>query len=410
MSLRMKTYQYEVVDSKGKNHKGSMEAESANKVADALTESQYKILSIDEKVSVLNIANISAINIGGIPLKEKVIFMRQLATMLSAGISLLSSLEILAQQITNAGFKVAVGNIEKKVAEGMSFAKAIQTQEGVFDEITIALVKAGEESGKMEEIFLDLASELEKKEEFQGKIKSAMIYPIVMFFMIIVVVTIVMVFMVPTLTEMFAEFGDKELPFATRIVIAISDFMINQKFVILAFILGAGIGGKYYYDSANGRKNIDKILIKLPVMGKLIINMQVASFTRTMSLLFRSGMDIVDILNLTRSVLSNYWFRKTIDEVAIEIKKGVPMALPLSRSEYMPPIVSRMIAVGEETGKLDVIFDKLTEYYNREVSQMADNLSSLLEPVMLVIMGIVVAFIAFAVYGPLFSMSQMIGS
>ena len=291
----------------------------------------------------------------------------------------------------------------------MPFSRSLEAEEGVFDNITISLIQAGEESGKMEDILLKLAEELEKKQEFQGKVKSAMIYPIIMLIAIVGVIAVMMIFMVPKMVEMFAEFGAGELPFTTRIVVGISDFMVKYKFILLALVIGGIFGFRYYYNTENGKKAIDKAMLKIPIWGNFIQKVQVANYTRTMALLLKSGMDIVDILKLTSNVLSNYWFKQGLLDSAEEVSKGVPLALPISRVEYFPPLVSRMIAVGEETGKLEVVFDKMSEYYDREVKQMTENLSTMMEPVMLIVMGVIVGFIAFAVYGPMFEMSSVIG-
>lgn len=405
----MNQYSYKVIDDKGQTKKGTVEAKSKDDAVRILQNADFKVISVDEKVSLINMDSLSGINIGGIPLKEKVIFMRQLATLLSAGISLSGALEILEQQVLNSGFKKAITNVAKRVSEGMPFSRSLEAEEGVFDNITISLIKAGEESGKMEDILLKLAEELEKKQEFQGKVKSAMIYPIIMLIAIVGVIAVMMIFMVPKMVEMFAEFGAGELPFSTRLVVGISDFMVKYKFIILALVIGGIFGFRYYYNTENGKKSIDKAMLKIPIWGNFIQKVQVANYTRTMALLLKSGMDIVDILTLTSNVLSNYWFKKGLLDSAEEVSKGVPLALPISRVEYFPPLVSRMIAVGEETGKLEVVFDKMSEYYDREVKQMTENLSTMMEPVMLIVMGVIVGFIAFAVYGPMFEMSSVIG-
>jgi type IV pilus assembly protein PilC len=407
----MNTYKYAASDEKGQIQHGEMQAESREEVAEALSDAELQPVSIKQKVSAFNLDKLQDVNIGGIPLSEKVVFMRQLATMLSAGVSINDSLEILKQQIDNPAFKSAINDVAKKVVEGMPLSKALEKQEGVFDDITISLIKAGEESGRLEEIFLKLADELEKKQDFQAKVRSAMIYPIIMVILIIGVVVLMMVFIVPEMKKMFADFGKgpEDLPMQTKVVVAISEFMLANAIILVILLVGLIVGGKYFYDSPTGKKFVDKNLLKIPIWGNFITKVQVADFTRTMTLLVKSGLDIVDVLDLTSNVLSNYWFKKSVLKANEQVKKGVPLALPISRSEYFPPLVSRMIAVGEETGKLEVVLSKLSGYYNREVKQMTENLSTMIEPIMLIVMGGIVAFIAFAVYGPMFQMSTIIG-
>lgn len=405
----MKTFTYVAINGKGATQKGQMVAETANEVAEALQSAELRVVKIDERIIFFDLAQLNQINIGGIPIKEKVVFMRQLATMLSAGISLSSSLEILEQQIENPGFKVAIGKVAKKVSEGVPLSKALEAQKDVFDNITISLIKAGEESGKMEDIFLKLADELEKKQEFQGKVQSAMIYPAIMLVAIVAVVIILMVFMVPTMKNLFASFGSQKLPFATQVVISISDFVVTYWPLLVAIVVGLVFGFRYYYGLETGKKNIDKLLLKIPAWGSFLQKVEIATFTRTMALLIKSGMDIVDILELTSNVINNYWIKKGVLDAMNEVKKGVPLALPISRNEFFPPIVSRMIAVGEEAGKMEAILDKLSDYYDREVKQMTENLSTMIQPIMLIVMGVVVAFIALAVYSPMFALSSVIG-
>lgn len=405
----MKEFKYKAFNKEGQIQNGVVKANSPDEVIQVLKKNDLNATQIEEIVSNLSFGRLNEINIGGIPLKEKVVFMRQLSTMLSAGITLTGALDILVQQIDNKGFKKAVGDVSKKVTEGIPFSKALQYQENVFDSITISLIEAGEESGKLEEILYRIADELEKRQEFEGKMKSAMIYPIIMLTTVVVVIAIVMVYMVPQVAQMFTDFGG-ELPLLTKIVIQLSNFTVKYKFILLFLILGSIIFIRYFYKTSIGKPFMDKLALRLPIFGKLIQAFELANFTRTMTLLIKSGMDIVDIMTLTSKSINNYWIKQGLVDAILEVKKGVAISLPLSQNKYYPPLISRMIAVGEETGKLDVVLEKLNEYYAREVKYMTDNLASLMEPVMILVLGGVVGFIAIAVYGPMFSLWQLVGT
>jgi type IV pilus assembly protein PilC len=252
-----------------------------------------------------------------------------------------------------------------------------------------------------------LAEELEHQRDFQGKVKSAMIYPAIIMIVIVGVVVLVMMFMIPAVADIYREFGG-QLPTITQILISISDFM--RKFWLILFIAGSGlvVGFKYYIESPTGKKVFDKLTLKVPVFGDLITKIQLAQFTQTLHLLVQSGLPILDALDLVADSLKNVHFANAVKHATQEVEKGSSLALPLSRAEVFPLIVSQMIGVGEETGRLDEVLDKMAEYYNNEVNMITENLTTLMEPVMLVIMGGIIGFIAVAVYTPLFSLANIV--
>ncbi len=403
----MPNFTYSARDNNGRAIEGKLEARDAQAVAEILQDRGLIVVNIKEKKS-FDLEELSQINIGGVPMKDKVVFMRQLATMVNAGLPLTRGLQIMEQQITNPLFKKTISDVKVSVEAGKSLADSFRNTEEVFDDITINLIEAGESSGNLGEILNKLATELENKNKLQGKIKGALTYPIILLVIIVAVVVLMMLVLVPAMSDIYSEFGG-ELPAITKIMVSLSDFFINYWWVILIAILGIVIGIKVWIDTPNGKRSSDKIVLKIPIIGGIISKMQVAQFTRILALLLSSGLSISRALELTAMSLSNTMFREVVLEAKDEVEKGNSLALPIARSDYYPLLVSSMIAVGEETGELDNVLEKVAQYYNEEVDQATENMSSILDPVFLVIMGLVIAFISLGVYTPMFQLSEVMG-
>jgi type IV pilus assembly protein PilC len=313
----------------------------------------------------------------------------------------------MVEQATNPKFKKVLKDVSDSVQSGKSLSTAFKEQEDVFDNITLNLIEAGEESGNLEIILGKLATELEERDSLNRKIKSAMIYPTIILVVIIGVILIMMLVLIPSMSDIYSDF-DAELPWITKMLMSISDFVIKYWWVIIVVILILYLGFRYYRSTTKGRKTIDKIVLKIPIIGKLVAKTQIAQFTRILALLLSSGLSIIKALELTGQSLSNSVFRDVVMDAKDEVEKGGPLAIPIARSENFPLLVSSMISVGEETGEIDAVLDKVSQYYKEEVDMAASNLSTLLEPLLLVIMGVAIGFIALGVYMPMFGLSQVI--
>ncbi len=402
----MKKFKYFARNQEGKEVKGVMEARDTVAVTDVLHDRGLIVVDVKEEMK-FDMERLNEINIGGVPMQDKVVFMRQLSTMISAGLSLTKALEILKQQATNPYFQRVLVDVLESVQSGMSLSDSFRNQsEDVFDDVTLNLVQAGEESGNLDKILERLATELEEQKSMGAKIKSAMIYPAIILVIIVAVVVVMMVVLVPSMTEVYSEFG-AELPWATQFLISMSDFVIKSWWILLTVILVFAVGIKMFLNTERGKNVWDKIVLKIPTVGKIITKMQLSNFTRILSLLLGSGLPIIQALELTSSSLSNSVFKETVLEAKKEVEKGGSLAVPIARSEYFPLIVSQMIAVGEETGEIDSVLAKVSEYYKEEVDNATDNLSALIEPLMLVLMGGAIGFIALAVYMPMFQLSEV---
>jgi type IV pilus assembly protein PilC len=403
----MKKFKYSARDQQGKIINGELEAKDHDSVADILHDRGLIVVSVKEGMG-LDLEKLAEINIGGVPMKDKVVFMRQMATMVGAGLPLSRALEVMSQQTENPMFRRVLKEVLLSVQSGKSLANSFRAQEEIFDDISLNLIEAGEESGNLETILERLATELEEKNSLKSKLKSAMIYPTIILVVIVAVIVLMMMVLIPSMATIYGDF-DAELPTVTKILMSISDFFVNYWWAILVVLAVLIIGGKFYLDSDKGKRSFDKIILKIPVIGAIVTKMQLAQFTRILALLLGSGLSIIKALELTGASLSNAMFRDTVMEAKSEVEKGGALAIPIARSEYFPLLVSSMIAVGEETGEIDAVLTKVSQYYKEEVDVATTNMASILEPVFLIIMGLAIGFIALGVYMPMFQLSSAIG-
>lgn len=403
----MPKYTYSARDSKGKEINGKLEAKDAESLAEILQDKGLVVVSIKEQVT-FDLEELGQINIGGIPMKEKVVFMRQLATMVGAGLPLTRGLQVMEQQIVNPQFKKVITQVKTSVEAGKSLADSFRTSDEVFDDVAVNLIEAGESSGNLDKILDKLAIELEESKKLKAKLKGALTYPIILLVVIIAVMLLMMFVLVPSMSDIYGEF-DAELPAITQFLMNMSKFFVGYWWAVLIVILSLVIGYKVWVDTPKGKRSRDKIIVKVPILGMIVSKMQIAQFTRLLALLLSSGLSIIRALELTALSINNEVFREVILDAKKEVEKGGSLALPIARSEYYPLIVSSMVAVGEETGELDTVLEKIAEYYKDEVDVATENMSSILEPVFLILMGLAIAFISLAIYMPMFQLSEVMG-
>jgi type IV pilus assembly protein PilC len=401
-------FKYKIIDTANRQRGGEIEGETLEKVADSFLSQGFTILEL--RPLGLDLSTLTNINIGGIPFAEKVVFMRQMAFMINAGLPLTQALEIAKDQIKNKTFQSKIQQVIKDVSGGTNMSKAFAKQGNTFDNVTINLIKAGEESGKLDMIMNRIADDMEKKQEFQGKVTGALIYPIVILFAIVLVVIALLVFMIPQMSKLYGE-NTSNLPMLTQIIINASNFLTSGPGGIITFIVVTSlvIAFMYYRKTSSGRLVTDKLLLKIPVFGTLIQKSQVATFARTLSMLITAGVPILDALTLVSESMTNILFKLEINEARKKVEKGLPLSAPLTHGEAFPILVGHMSKVGEETGKIDEVIGKVGEQYAKEVDMITSNLSRLMEPVILILMGIVVGGLALAVYLPVLNLSSAIG-
>ncbi len=378
--------------------------------------------SKDEVLALLRKQNILPINVKAKPKEIKlsfgapkvtdrdiVILTRQLATMIDAGLPLVQCLDILGSQTENPTLSKTVTQVRTDVEGGSTFADALKKHPKVFDNLYVNMVAAGEAGGILDTILQRLAAYMEKFAKIKKQIKSAMVYPAVILFVAVAVVSLLLVIVVPMLGAMFAESG-QVLPLPTRIVMAVSDFLKGWGgLVLLGSIVGFIVGLKQWRKTENGLKYTDAIALKVPVAGDLIRKVSVAKFTRTLGTLLTSGVPILEGLVIVARTAGNKIVEEAILTTRQAVSEGKTLAEPLSKAKVFPPMVNQMIAVGEATGALDSMLTKIADFYDDEVDTAVATLTSLLEPMLMIFLGTTVGFVIVAMYMPIFQMGSIAG-
>ena len=399
-------FNYKALDASGASKTGTIEASSPTAAKQSLRKLGLKPLSISKKGS--GSADIMAFLNKGAKVKPKdlVVFTRQLATMINAGVPLVRSLATMQAQTENPVFKKQLANISKDVESGTAFADALEKYKGTFGPIYINMVRAGEAGGILDEILKKLAVQQEKDAAIRGKFKSAMIYPSVLIGITIMVFIVLMVFVVPKVGTIVGDLTDGELPTITKSMLSISDFLINFWYIHLGVIVGGGAFLIKFLRTDKGRATRDKVLLSLPGIKVLVAKLAVARFSRIFASLMSAGVSVIDSIEITARAIGNAVIEKELMDAAKSVANGQQLSEPLSKSKVFPPIVAQMLAIGEETGQSDTILVKVADFYEEEVDAAVEGVSSIIEPVMIVVMGGMVGMIAVSVIGPISSLSQ----
>jgi type IV pilus assembly protein PilC len=400
----MPIYKWEGKTLKGTMKKGEMEAPSEAAIRIHLRQQSIIPTKIAAKGKEFNIS---------LPVRKKVnqrsiaIFTRQLATMIDAGLPLVQSLDILSSQQEHKAFKNIIRDIREDVEGGSTFAGALKKHPATFDDLYTNLVVAGEEGGILDNILTRLANYIEKAEALKKKVKSAMIYPAIIVSVAILVVIILMIFVIPVFETMFKSAG-QALPLPTLIVLTMSKIIKKYIVVILPAAILLIFLFKRFYKTETGKTLIDRLTLKLPVFGMLLKKVSVARFARTLGTLVSSGVPILDGLLIVSKTAGNRTIETAIMNARASIREGETIADPLGRSNIFPPMVIQMISVGESTGALDSMLTKIADFYDDEVDVAVSNLTSLLEPFLMVFLGVVIGGVVIAMYLPIFQMASAI--
>lgn len=331
-------------------------------------------------------------------------FTRQLATMINAGLPLTTALSILRYQ-SNLSMAKLVDEVLRDIEGGGSFYKALSKHKGVFSPVYLSLIMSGEAAGVMEKVLKRLASNLEKQAEFRGKTKNALIYPMIITIAMLIVAVVMMVFVIPKLTALYDEFG-AELPTMTRVLIGISNFMVKSWYLMVFLFIGGGYAFVRWKKTPSGRMFVDTNILKLPIIGNLKTKVILTEITRTLALLIESGVSIIQALEIVSGAADNVLFSKSIKTAAKEVEKGIPLAAAIGQYEHFPPIVSQMLAVGEETGKVDEVMFNISGYFETESEQAIKGLTTAIEPIMMILLGVGVAFLVIAIILPIYNLTS----
>jgi len=398
----MTKFIYQAKNEAGQIVSGTVEAENEKAATQALWENKLRVVSLRLKPTAPGLMNL----FNKVKVADKSVFTRQLSTMISAGIHLPTALSVCASQAKSKRLSQVLRTVVQDVEEGHSLSLALSRHPDIFDNVFVAVVKAGEVTGKLDQALLSLADRLEKDTSFRGKVRSALIYPAFIFIVLIGVGILMMVKVIPQIKDILT--GSKvELPLVTRFLLAASDFMVANWVWVLVGVLGLGIGFGVFLRTKTGVKWWNIISIKVPVLGEVNKNVIMARFTQTFHLLAKTGIPILDALNALADVMDNEIYRQSLYRIASDVEKGIPLSVPLSKDKNFPSIIGQMIGVGEQSGALADVLEKVGTFYENAVDEQTKTLSALIEPIVIVILGVGVAVLVFAVLMPIYQLAQV---
>lgn len=399
----MGNYKYSAKDKSGQTFNGIIEGSTQAEVENALHKKGLIIVSLKETLFHSKNKGMSK----RVPLDDLVVFSRQLATMIDSGITLIAALEILKEQMDNKSLSAIIARIYQDVEGGESFCDSVAKHPRVFSAFFINMIKAGEASGMLDEVLERLALYLEKTASLRRKVVSSLTYPAVIITMAVLITGVLMIKVVPTFKNIFETLGGK-LPLATSILISASDMLRSYFVFLLSAFFGAIFVLKRYIGTPRGRYNFDKILLRLPVFGDLFMKVAVAKFSRTFSTLIKSGVPILNALEIVARTSGNKIVEEAVDNSRQAVRQGEPINQPLGRSKVFPPMVVRMIGVGEQAGELEKMVRKIADFYEEQVDAAVNGLTSIIEPLVIAFLGIVIGGIVFALFMPIFKISELI--
>jgi type IV pilus assembly protein PilC len=399
-------YSYKARATSGILRKGKIEATSEKEVASILHTNNLIPIEIKKDQKMMEISSIIS-KFQGVSGREIATFTRMLATMISSGLTLTAALRNLSQQTNNEKLRKAVDDLVKKISGGASFSDALSAHRDVFDGLYISLARAGEASGKLEDTLVKLADTLEIREEFSGKVKGAMVYPAIMVVMMGVIATVMMIFVIPKITQVYVEFG-ADLPLPTKVMVFISNLMVNYWFMAIPFVVFLFFLPKLMKSNPTTKHFYNNMVFKVPVLGQLQMEVLMTIFCRTFGNLIGSGVPISQVLKISAEVLGENDFSDVIMQCREKIEKGFVLSESLKKFAIFPPMLSQMVAMGEETGKLDEAMNRLSGYFAELADRRSKTLTSAMEPILIIMLGIGVAGLALAILLPLFNLVNVI--
>jgi type IV pilus assembly protein PilC len=404
------TFTYKVRDKQGQIRTGKIEGQSQSLVVKALREKGLTPIAVEEQKSSALQMEIKIPGLSDrVKAKDVVLFSRQFATMVNSGLSLIRALAVLVDQTESASLATVIRQVRSDVEKGTSLSQAMEKHPKVFGELYVAMIKAGEVGGVLDETLERLADMLEANLNLRSKIKSAMAYPIVVGVLILFVTTAMIVFVVPIFADLYEEMGGgASLPAPTLVLVGLSNIMTNYWWALILGTVGSAVGFQKWKNTESGRYIWDSAKLKIPVFGKLAHKTALSRFARTFAVLSRTGVPILQAIDIVSATSGNRKMSKALEDVKASVRDGESLAEPLSRHAIFPPMVVQMMTVGEETGALDAMLGKVSDFYNREVDDMVNALTSLIEPLLIVVMGITVGGILIALYLPIFNLAAIV--
>ena len=394
----MAQYNYRAMDKSGKSKKGTIEAVNEDKAKERLRTEGLIIQDLKEQSS-------GGIKLGSKKVKDRdlAVFCKQFVSILNAGVTIITALEMLSEQLDNRTLKVALQEAQSHVQKGSTLADAFKLNPKVFPPIMINMVSAGEMSGNLEVCFERLTTHFENANKLKSKVKGAMTYPIVILCVVIAVVILLLVKVIPQFAEMFEDMGS-DLPKPTQMLVDLSEFLQHKGWLVALVVVGIVVLLKYFGKTEGGSLLYAKIGLKMPLFGNLTVKSAAATFSRTLSTLMASGIPLIDAIEQVAKMMNNRIIREGLLDARNQVAKGVPLSKPLRDMDIFPTMLPQMTKIGEETGNIEDMMDKVAEYYEMEVNAATDALTAMMEPMIIVLMAVVVGSIVIAIYSPMLSM------
>jgi len=399
----MPLYNYKVKNKFGVIVRGVVESESEEGAKELLLEREFSVLSLKERVRQ-SFWQESIDLFSRVPSKDLVIFARQFSVMIDSGVREVQALRILLDQTEHEKLKSIISDMADEVEGGAKISEAMGKYPGVFSDFFIGIIRSGETTGRLAEVVSYLADQEEKDYDLRQRIRGALIYPAFIVGGLIVVSFIMMIYVVPNLTDVLKETG-AVLPWSTRALIAVSDFIVNFWWVMLIVAIAAFIAFRFYKRTEDGEQNWDRFKLHVPILGSVLQKLYLVRFTRSLHTLFKGDVDIVDSLKIASTVVGNIVYKDLILKTAKQVEDGESISKEFSKSEIMPPMLGQMLAVGEQSGKLEEVLDKLTGFYAREVDNSVQSLVTLIEPIVMILIGVAVGVMVAAVIMPMYNLA-----
>ncbi len=401
----MLTYRYTALSETGAASSGLIEAADEHQAADILRNRKLLITSLELKRQTDIMGMLGANKVSGKVLSTTT---RQLATMVNAGLPLTQALEVLAAQLKPGFFKKTLEEIVRDIDGGLSFSRSLEKYPQIFPRLYISLIKAGEASGNLDKILVKLADSLESQAEFRAKVKGALIYPIIILIAMAGVMAVMMVFVIPQMKQVY-ESLDVDLPLSTLILVGISNLFTSQWYIMILLIVGVIAAYRWFASTLKGKYVISDTFAKVPIFGKLNHLVQLTQFIDTLALLISSGVPILDALDISKETLTNIRFQEAAASIAQSVEKGAALATAFERQPIFPRLVNQMTSIGEKTGKLDEVLLKVGHTFEEETNNTVKNLSTALEPIIMIVLGVCVGFLIFALLLPIYGVLGSIG-
>ena len=404
----MATYRYSAMDASGRTVTGTLEADSFELVRAKLSDLSYHVLSIRQARGGSSFKDAMA-NMQRVSLRDLVMFSRQFATMIDAGLSIVKCLDILQKQTRNPKMKDVIGEVKRDVAGGLGLTESLQRHPRIFSPLYVNMIRAAEAGGILDTVLDRLSTFLEKEQETRNKIKSAMTYPVVVFTFAMLMLIGLLFFVLPKFKGIFETMG-LQLPLTTKLMLNSSDYLKSYWYIALVFMVGSAVAVKMLARTEKGKYAIDSAKLRLPIFGDLILKTSVSRFARTFGTLISSGVPVLQALDIVADTAGNRVVSEVVGRARNSIKEGEKISTPLFGSRIFPVMVTQMIAIGEETGRLDQMLVKVSNFYDDEVDNTLKSLTSLIEPLMIVGLGLIVGFIAVSVISPIYSLVGSLGA